>query len=449
MVEFSDLEDQNPWWSEPLVLQDEIKDLQKRERWQAVLKNHLKNNIILVGPRRSGKTSLMKLSMADLLEKGVDIKKIMYLTCDLIRDYEELKAHLDLFFEINKGQYVFLDEIQFVSEWYRTFKYFADKKKNIFATGSCSLIIEDVANSFLVDRHSRMKLLPMKFSEMMEVKEGLQSISLRISMKKFPSVFLSPENLYSVFEKFSERDRKKINIHFKRYLIEGGFPKTVFKEHRPEFYQHLLEEVFSKDLSGRTKKSWQDFLLFLEYLSQCEGVSSNINTIAKGTGMNYKTVKSMIHSLEELFIIISIPNCLKSRYKERRLERRKIYFQDRGLKTALIKKFSPRAALYRKSEDLSRDAEAVVVENLLRTPELDMCYFQESPTSQEIDIVARLGNQKIMIDVEWGGNYTLKKIVKKQKRCGAKTAIILTENELSAPENNIIKIPASLFLLAF
>jgi len=450
VVEYYDLEGWNPWWERESEILEEVKHLKKRERWLGVLKKDLSQNVVLVGPRRAGKTSLMKMVMAELEREGKDMKKILYLPCDTIKNYKELKEYLELFFRINKGKYVFLDEIQFVDEWYRTVKMYMDQSKTFFITGSSSLIVDKAAVSYLVDRHTKKTLLPMKFSEIMETKEGLSTVDLRTSFRKFPSSFLSPKNLFRTFERFSSREIKAINFHFEKYLIEGGFPKTIFKHYRAEFYQQILGEVFSKDLAGeRTNKTWQDFLLFLEYLAQSEGVGTNINAISRRTEMDYKTVKSFIHWLERLFILVTVPNCSRSMHKERSIKRQKIYFQDRGLKTALIKKFSTRASQQRKGEDLSRDAEAIIVENMLRTPELNICYFQESPTSKEIDAVIRVGERNIMVEIEWGGNYSLKNINEKMKKSKSKDTIILTRDERELVNENIVKLPASLFTLLF
>ncbi|MEO2152372.1 MAG: AAA family ATPase, partial [Thermococcus sp.] len=78
---------QNPWWSDAdaIYLDDKVKRALSRE--PKLLYRFEPVNKILIGPRQVGKTTYMKLSIAHLIESGVNPRNIMYFSCDLLRDY--------------------------------------------------------------------------------------------------------------------------------------------------------------------------------------------------------------------------------------------------------------------------------------------------------------------------------------------------------------------------
>jgi len=98
---------------------------------------------VIIGPRQVGKTTYLKLSILDLLEKGINPRNVMYFSCDLLRNYREIIEVIRTFERLSMGEkYVFLDEVTFVSEWERAIKFFLDsplsRNINLYVTGSTS-----------------------------------------------------------------------------------------------------------------------------------------------------------------------------------------------------------------------------------------------------------------------------------------------------------------------
>lgn len=81
----------------------------------------------MIGPRQVGKTTYTKLSVAKLIESGVNPRNILYFSCDLLKDYREIVPVVRPFLRSVKGEaYVFLDEVTFVEGWERAVKFLLD-----------------------------------------------------------------------------------------------------------------------------------------------------------------------------------------------------------------------------------------------------------------------------------------------------------------------------------
>ena len=129
----------NPWWENDLPLAN----LKPRDRYLAQLKSylHLKQIIVLTGLRRVGKTSLMKLIIAELIEHNhVDANHIFYISLD---DYTLQKVSImDMVSEFRKLHkipvdekvYLFFDEITAKADFHIQLKNLYDAQNvKIFA----------------------------------------------------------------------------------------------------------------------------------------------------------------------------------------------------------------------------------------------------------------------------------------------------------------------------
>ncbi len=118
---------ENPWWIDGKI--DDFYDSMKRRLYFSVffpliIRRRIKRAVVLMGPRRVGKTVLIFHTIQKLIDRGVDPKKIFYLSIETpvfngIR-IEELFNYCkkavgkddDL-----KDFYVFFDEVQYLKDW--------------------------------------------------------------------------------------------------------------------------------------------------------------------------------------------------------------------------------------------------------------------------------------------------------------------------------------------
>ena len=138
------------------------------------LKKLLKEPIIkaLTGPRRVGKTVMLKQLINHLINTGVSRKDILYYSFeakervwDVIKGYLSIRGK-----QIGAGSiYLFLDEIQYAPDWEEELKKIYDtweKNVNIFISGSSSLKLEK-GRALLTGRFYSIEVGALSFSEYM------------------------------------------------------------------------------------------------------------------------------------------------------------------------------------------------------------------------------------------------------------------------------------------
>ncbi|MEM2990553.1 MAG: ATP-binding protein, partial [Halobacteria archaeon] len=155
----------NPWWKGKENF-DEDEDYRKwvsrKIKWVPELTREIAlepfSLHFIVGARQVGKTTAIKLLIKDMLElEKVNPKSIFYFRCDEISDYKELKDLLSSYLELRDSwkidkSYIFLDEVSFPKEWYRTVKSMIDdgmfKNDVLILTASTSIKIKKETEYF-------------------------------------------------------------------------------------------------------------------------------------------------------------------------------------------------------------------------------------------------------------------------------------------------------------
>ncbi len=187
---------------------------------------------VLVGPRRSGKSMILKTIMNEI--KADDEHKIMINFEDM--DYYSIK---DVFRfndyvkqKIKDGRYyLFFDEIQHVKDFERALASFRVKYDcSIFVTGSNSTLLSGELSSLLVGRTKEFLIMPFSYSE---AKEYVR--------------FLGNE---------PGRD------FFKDYLRLGGYPQrfqftdeTAIREYLEELYESIITtDIIKRNNFGEKEK---------------------------------------------------------------------------------------------------------------------------------------------------------------------------------------------------
>src|SRR5690606_6805602 len=129
----------NPWWQHARM-DEATSALRPRAYLAAVrallLEPSLRRAVVLLGPRRVGKTILIRHLIADLLKRGVSPQRIAYVEMDhpllhgqsletLIRQIEEAAPDGD------GTRYLFFDEIQSHKDWEKHLKPLVDHRPDL------------------------------------------------------------------------------------------------------------------------------------------------------------------------------------------------------------------------------------------------------------------------------------------------------------------------------
>ena len=128
---------------------------------------------IITGIRRSGKSTLLTLFGQLLLQSGVDSHHIIQINFESMR-YHDLRDSVSLYHYIenrivSEGKtYIFLDEIQLVSDWEQTVNSLqVDFDVDIYITGSNAYLLSSELSTLLSGRYVEIPVFPFSFQEYM------------------------------------------------------------------------------------------------------------------------------------------------------------------------------------------------------------------------------------------------------------------------------------------
>lgn len=441
-----ELEKVNQWWADGKVVELENRKFIERKLMQAVLKEvGAKRAVIITGPRRVGKTVLLKQVISKLL-KNAGNRNILYYSLDdpaisLFSD-SIIKDIIDYFIENiakNGKKYIFFDEVQSAKEWYKWIKSYYDKRDDVkfFLSGSSSLALQKEASQYLSGRVVEMELFQMNFAEFLEL--GGIKIEINYSMKNINAIAKAdPTELRKIHEKIKNK--------FNEYLLVGGFPEWAEVKDVERWFLRLVNDVPKKAVYEdaarlfeiKNPKILESVLAFiaanqsrmLSYEKICDVVK-----IDRGTLVNY------IEYLKSSYLIIEI---LKhAGIKEQIKAMKKFLLIDQGIRNAILKDY-----------ELRENNIGFVIENVVGASLFMYCKKTGSSLTYlrkngEIDFILN-GKQKIPIEVKYRQNideneiYCISDFVKKNN---LPFGIVVTKDILDK-KNRILFIPCWLFLLA-
>ncbi len=314
-MEIEILIDQNPWWKN----ENEIEYDEDIRKWREGKRNWIPSIIneislqpfslnFIFGPRQVGKTTLLKLLIRKLLlENRVEKERIFYFRCDKLEDYKELDEVLKTYFEFRKSKniassFIFLDEITFPREWYRTIKYYIDsgefKNDVLILCGSLSMELKKEVETFSGRRGygKDIILLPLSFKEFIKVFDfSLYDKIPRIENLEKDEIF---KKAYEIFPYFNE-----IQELFLKYLKIGGFPIAVRNEEINQEVKDIYWSWIKNDLA-KINRSDETFRRVAKAVLEKTPSPISLNSIAKEFEIGtHKTVFEYLNVMEKMFIV--------------------------------------------------------------------------------------------------------------------------------------------------
>jgi len=299
----------NPWWESGQIPKDFL-PAQKRELFHE-LEHALERRFIelIVGLRRTGKTTLMFQLMNELLRRGVGPRSILYFSFDersidlksLIREYEEkvLRERLR-----EARVFIFLDEIHKLPEWSEKLKllYDMNPRVKLIVSGSASLNLMHGARESLAGRCVFHRLDPLSFLEY-----------LKLRGERVPA-----EAEFEVHE-------RRLAISFQQFL-RRGFPEIIGANDREaeQYVRELvLERVVYRDIPESFRADDLELLrLLVELICSKPGITLNVDSISRDLGRARRTIRNYLEYLEQTFVIRRVSNLRGSMLAASRKNRR-------------------------------------------------------------------------------------------------------------------------------
>ena len=298
----------NEWWTTNTVSSELTKPVKRLAYYEAKKifeRSVLKREVILSGPRRVGKTTIMYQTIDDCLKKGVSPKSVLYVSfdhpmlklCDIGRILEVFQNNLN---PDDRELYLFFDEIQYAQDWDLWLKTLYDRNPSyrIMATGSASPILAEKAKESGVGRWTTIRIPTLSFYEYIDL---MQIPKPDLSKNIFPTALgsLKPANLAQLMINL-----ESLQKHFHRYLLVGGFPEVAIADDIT-----LAQKIIREDVVDKVLKRDMVSLFPIRNVAELEQIflylcmiSGNIvvqDTIAKEVGVSRQTVSNYMEFLEQ------------------------------------------------------------------------------------------------------------------------------------------------------
>ena len=240
---------------------------------------------VVTGIRRCGKSVLMEMYQDWLLQNGVEQDQIIAINFEdmdfeELTDYRKLYAYLKDRLVPEKMTYIFLDEIQHVTDFPKVIdSLYIKKNVDIYVTGSNAYMLSSEIATLISGRYVQIEMLPLSFKEYMQSTGSME-------------------------------DR---GIKYTEYLENSSFPYALELKGHPNEIRDYLDGIFNtivvKDILTR-RKILDPLMLksVLRYVFDNIGSPLSSKKIAdtltsEGRKVDVKTVERYLDALIESYII--------------------------------------------------------------------------------------------------------------------------------------------------
>ena len=334
----------NPWWEKSSHVQVAFEDQPRRKYFQAFYKaivdQAVKRAVVLMGPRRVGKTVMVYHAIRELIDQQVAPTNILYVSLETpIYTGLSLEGITHLFQEIfahnrNSSLYIFFDEIQYLKDWEVHLKSLVDSYPayRFVATGSAAAALKLKSNESGAGRFSDYVLPPLTFAEYLEF---IKREDLLIHTEQSESPFV-----------YSAVDIEALNIEFINYLNYGGYPEAVFSSSvRQDPTQYIKSDIIDKVLLRDLPSLYgisdiQELNRLFTTLAYNSGNEVSFEGLSKSSGVAKNTIKRYLEYLEAAFLIRRVERVDQNAKRFKRAVNFKVYLTNPSMRAALFGQIS-------------------------------------------------------------------------------------------------------------
>lgn len=321
--------------------------------------------IVILGPRRAGKTTLLKKLESDIEEKTLfldgdepDVRK--KLTDATSSELKKIAG---------SAKVVMIDEAQRIKNIGLTLKLMTDKipEVQVIATGSSSFELANQIKEPLTGRKYEYHLFPFSTGELVKHNGRMEEERL-----------LESRLIYGMYPEVA---------------IPGGGEKETLKDLAGSY---LYKDVFAFNEIRKPEIIQK----LVEALALQIGSEASINELAQITASDPVTVERYVSLLENSFVVFRLRSFSRNVRNELK-KSRKFYFYDNGIRNALISNFN--------SLSLRGDTGALW-ENFIISERMKYlhyhgiypnCYFWRTTQQQEIDYVEERDGRLFAFEFKW------------------------------------------------
>lgn len=333
------IERDNPWWHAPGFIVPEAA-FPKRVYFNPFKKLALNFDIrraaILLGPRRVGKTFLVKQLIQDAIDGGINPHDMLYVSIDATI-YAGLSLEKFLSFmppqaNSNAQRVVVFDEIQYRRDWEIELKDLVDNYKHIkfIASGSAAAALRLKSRESGAGRFSDFMLPPLTFYEFL------------LFLGEDEKFIRKLEATRGAVATYKTLDIDGLNDRFVDYLNWGGYPEAVtniqIRQNAEQFIKNdIIDKVLLNDLPSLYGITGiQELKTLFGFLAYNAGNEASLENICQGSGLNKPTIKRYIEYLESAFLIIKVSNVDDNCRSLKRERNFKVYLNNPSMRAAFF-----------------------------------------------------------------------------------------------------------------
>jgi predicted AAA+ superfamily ATPase len=324
----------NPWWDTPPARPLEA-HWQRRVYFKPfkalALRFDVRRATVLLGPRRVGKTVMIKQLIWELIESGFDPQSILFASVDTpVYSRMALEKFLDLMpkpLSTSTNRVVIFDEIQYLRNWEIHVKDLVDQYPHIkfIVTGSAAAALRLKSKESGAGRFSEFMLPPLTFYEFLQ-------------FQNLDEELIRPDTDFG----FKALNIDKLNEAFIDYLNYGGYPEAVVnqsvRDNPDQFIRNdIIDKVLLKDIPSLYGiDDIPELNRLFSFLAYNAGQEASLERISKQSGLTKPTIKKYIEYLESAFLIIKLTTIDENCRSVKRERNFKVFLNNPSMRAALF-----------------------------------------------------------------------------------------------------------------
>lgn len=387
---------ENPWWAPPYSVGKGY--LEKRPRaylseFLVLVRNRgIKRAVVLLGPRRVGKTVLIHQAIQALLDAGESPQTVGYVSADLpLYHGVSLEKLLGLLVEAAGStlRWVFIDEIQYLDRWEVHLKRLVDDHSDvrIVVSGSAAAALRVKSRESGAGRFTDFLLPPLAFAEYLDLTGEAEPPKRKADGRVVPG------------------DIEPLNAAFLNYINFGGYPESALnpavRADPSRFIKSdIVDKVLLRDLPqlygiGDTRELNQLFAR----LAWGSGRELSLDGLASSSGVAKNTIKKYLEYLEAAFLIRIVHRVDRDARRFQRATTYRVHLVNPSIRSAL---FAPVSA---DDAEMGCLAETTVIAQWFHDPE--PIHYARWSDKYEVDQVrlSRRGTPAWAAEIKWSDRY--------------------------------------------
>lgn len=329
----------NPWWDASYMMPQS-----PTEKTRAyfgpfstlALDWSVRRSTILMGPRRVGKTVMLRQLIEKAINGGVSGQNVLFVSIDTpLYSGMPLSRLIDLFEEETEHdaqarRIIVFDEIQYLKDWEVHLKVLTDQHPNtrFIASGSAAAALRLKSQESGAGRFTDFFLPPLTFAEFLAFREMEADL-----IKSAP---------LGATLRFSTPDIERLNEEFINYLNFGGYPEAVLNPTIQADVQRFLgrdiiDKVLLRDLPSLYGiQDIQELNRLFTTIAYHTGQEISLDGLAQSSGVAKNTITKYLDYLEAAFLIVRVRRVDDTGKTFQRMRNFKVYLTNPSMRAALF-----------------------------------------------------------------------------------------------------------------